>query len=168
MQWLAHSETVCLRRLDRSDLDAFFTYRSDPQVARYQSWADMTRDQALGFLTAMETTPLFRPGEWAQIAVSDTNGGLMGDMGLFLSETSEHAELGITLAREFWGQGNATAAMRLAIDLTWTESPADGIRAWADQRNTASVALLHRLDMTHLGTETTDVVEEAFALPRPR
>lgn len=168
MTILGQSERTTLRRLCPTDLDAFLAYRGDPIVALYQSWAPMSRETALGFLAACETAPLFAPGEWCQIAIANAENTLIGDMGLFLSDDSAHAELGITLARPHWGQGHAISAMTMAIDLVWAQSPARAIRAWGDQRNTRSIALMQRLGMTHLGTETSNIVEEAFILHRPK
>lgn len=38
-------ETVRLtiRRIERSDVDPFLTYRNDPEVAKYQSWESCTK-----------------------------------------------------------------------------------------------------------------------------
>lgn len=166
---IAVSEQFCLRRLSVSDLTAFQAYRGDPDVARYQSWQPMDAEEATLFLAQMaRVDPLLRPGHWTQIAIAHrTTDRLMGDMGLYLSENGEDAEVGITLSSGDQRQGHATRAMRLAFDLLWNTTSATTIRAWADQRNVASVALLNAAGMTHLGTETNDVVEEAFALIRP-
>ena len=164
---LAQSPQTILRRLQRDDLTCFLAYRADPEVARYQDWEAMDANRATRFLEACETLPLFSPGEWCQIAVTDSQDTLIGDMGLHLSDDSAHVELGITLARDHWGQGHGARAMQLAINLVWKDTSATAIRCWSDSRNTRSIALLHRLGMTHLGTEKTDVVEEAFILHRP-
>ena len=167
MTLLAQSPLILLRKLRPDDLDAFLAYRSDAQVARYQNWEKMSRDRALGFLIHAESDPVFTPGAWSQIAIANPADTLLGDMGLKLSENRTEVELGITLARAHWGKGLAKTAMRLCIDLVWSDTPAQAIRCWGDQRNTRSVALMRSLGMTHLGTETTDVVEEAFILHRP-
>ncbi|TNF64191.1 MAG: N-acetyltransferase [Rhodobacteraceae bacterium] len=128
----------------------------------------MTDDQALAFLLAMSEMPLLTPGEWTQIAIADPDGTLIGDMGLRQSEDGATVELGITLSRARQGQGLATDAMRQAIALIWDATGPQAIRTWADVRNTRSVALCHRLGLTHLGTETNGgVTEEAFILHRP-
>lgn len=168
MNSFARSGSITLRRLRAGDLVAFQAYRTDPSVARYQNWSRMDDIQAAGFLRQMETEPLLNPGRWCQIAVADAlSDRLLGDMGLFLSNDGAEAELGITLARSAQGHGHATTAVKLAFDLIWENSPAQIIRAWGDQRNTASLSLMRRAGMIHLGTEITDVTEEAFALHRP-
>ncbi len=143
------------------------SYRSDSEVARYQSWEQMTPDTALHFLTAAETQPLFAPAEWCQIGIVNAQDDVMGDMGVFLSEDAAHVELGITLARAYWGQGFASDAIKLAFGLVWKQTDVRAIRCWSDQRNTRSITLMRRVGMTHLGTEKNDIVEEAFILNRP-
>ena len=169
MSDLARSDTVLLRNLVPGDLAAFQAYRHDPAVARFQSWTAMTDAQAQAFLISMVDQQPLRAGHWTQIAIADpVTGALMGDMGLHLSEDGATVETGITLARAHQRQGHALAAMRLAIALVWAHPGTQTIRAWADRRNTASVALCHRVGFSHLGIETNDdVVEEAFVLHRP-
>lgn len=165
---IARSPKTILRRLHRDDLARFLAYRTDPDVAKYQSWDAMDAARAARFIKACATAPLFSPDSWCQIGIADPANDLIGDMGLYLSKDGAHAELGITLARDHWGRGHGKDAMRLAIDLVWSDTQAQAIRCWGDQRNTGSVALMRSLGMTHLGTETTDVVEEAFILHRPQ
>ncbi len=163
----ATGHRVTLRNLTAADLAAFQAYRGDPEVARYQGWSAMTDDQAWAFLQAMSGVPLLTRGDWTQIAISDPQRRLIGDMGLHQSEDGVNVELGITLARAAQGRGLATEAMRLAIGVVWDQPDVTTIRTWADRRNTASVALCHRVGLTYLGPETTGgVEEEAFVLHR--
>lgn len=166
---LACSSEITLRRLKAADLPAFQAYRNDPDVARYQSWATLTDEDARRFLSHMEQfNPLMQPGQWAQIGICETGSDLLiGDMGLFLSKDGTFAEMGITLASDHHRRGLGLAAAKLAIDLVWRESNALVIKAWGDQRNTGSIALMRKLGMIHVGTETSDITEEAFELRRP-
>ena len=60
MQHLARKESTILRRLHPDDMAIFRAYRSDPDVARYQSWPAMDDARMLGFLKAMQSvSPLF-------------------------------------------------------------------------------------------------------------
>jgi len=163
---LAQSDTVTLRRFSPDDLTDFQDYRNDPEVGRYQDWSLMADDEATKFLSYMaKVEPLIRPGHWTQIAVTElATGDLIGDIGLFQSEDENEAEIGITLARAHHRKGYGSAALSLGFELIWTKTKVQTIRAWADQRNKGSVALLHSVGMTHLGTENNDVIEEAFVL----
>ena len=65
------SERLLLRRFRPDDLDAFVAYRSDPQVARYQSWeVPYQLGQARQFLEELQVIHPDTPGEWFQFAVA--------------------------------------------------------------------------------------------------
>ncbi len=166
---LAQSDTLILRRLSPADLCVFQAYRNDPEVGRYQDWSTFSDADAAQFLNHMaQIDPLLRPGHWTQIGVADAETDrLIGDMGLFLAADGTSAEMGITLAAKEHRHGCGLAATQLAIQLIWQVSAAQTIRAWGDQRNTASIALMRKVGMTHVGTEKNDVIEEAFILERP-
>ena len=159
-----------LRRLTPEDVDPFLAYRSDPDVAKYQSWEQMDRAQALGFLAHMQSvSPLMRLGHWTQIAVADAiSDNLLGDMGWHLNETGTEIELGITLARAAQGKGHATTAMSLAVAYLQQITEVTCFVAYADLRNAPSRALMRRAGITSLGTTLAEdgVEEEAFELLR--
>lgn len=164
------SETTTLRRLRPSDLRAFQSYRNDPVVARFQSWEVMDDARATGFLSAVSNMePLLQPGQWSQIAVADSGtDALIGDVGLHLSQDATEAEMGITLASEAQGQGHATRACKLAMGLLFDTTSIHQITAGADIRNTASLALMHRLGFSETGqTSVDDVLEVDFKFLRP-
>lgn len=165
------SGTTALRRLLPDDLHAFQAYRNDPAIALYQSWDAMDDTRALGFLGHMaEVTPLFQPGQWAQIGVADAaSDKLIGDMGVHLSTDQTEVELGITLAPHAHGQGHGLRATHLACAHIFDQTKAAQIKVWADARNAASRALAERAGFTFVGIEVNDgVTEAAFAMPRPR
>jgi aminoglycoside 6'-N-acetyltransferase len=65
------SARLVLRRFRPADLDAFVAYRSDPQIARYQSWeAPYRPSQARQLLAELEAIHLDTPGDWFQFAVA--------------------------------------------------------------------------------------------------
>ncbi|MEO0389639.1 MAG: GNAT family protein [Pseudomonadota bacterium] len=156
-----------LRRLSPDDLHAFLAYRRDPNIARYQSWAPMTTNQAAGFLaSAANVDPLLQRGSWTQIGV-EAGHQLIGDMGLFLSQDGREAEMGITLEAKSQGQGHAERAARLAISYLFSETEIERIVVGADTRNAPSLALIHRLPFVQTGTVEADGVEEIeFVLHR--
>lgn len=153
---LAFAEThhTVLRRMTPDDCDVFQAYRADPEVARFQSWESMTDAEALRFLHHVGTIePLLRAGQWAQIAIAVSPGGkIIGDMGIFIDDTAQEAEVGITLARAHQGKGHATNAMKLAIALIFDTTKVMRIICGADQRNSASLNMIARLPFrfTHI------------------
>src|SRR3954454_21398277 len=105
------TERLVLRRFSSADAEAFAAYRSDPEVARYQSW-----DAPVPLAEAEETVAKFASGDpaapgWFQYAV-DLDGVLIGDLGLKLHENLMQAELGFTLAQRYQGKGYASEAVR--------------------------------------------------------
>ena len=162
----------CLRRLRRSDLGAFQAYRSIPGLGRYQGWSPMSEAEALAFLLEMEATALFRPGHWAQLGIADTSTDvLLGDIGLRLSEDSQTAKVGFTLAPSAQGSGVASAAVRAALQVLFTVTPVSLVLGITDARNTPSVRLLERLGFDCQETRKAvfrgeECMEQVFVLPR--
>lgn len=147
---LVRTERLSLRRFTPEDAEAFAAYRSDPDVARYQSW-----DAPLPLAEAQKTVEGFADGDpmrpgWFQYAV-DLDGVLIGDIGLNLHENLMQAELGFTLAPEYQGQGYATEAVRGLLDQLFVERNLHRVSAECDARNTASARLLERLGFRQEG-----------------
>lgn len=139
---------VVLRRMAASDLPDFQRYRCDAGLARFQGWSPQTDAQALAFLQAVATAPLFAPGEWLQLAIAEPHTlKLVGDIGVCLAQDGASAEVGFTLARPAQGAGLATAAVQAAIDLVFARTAATKVIGVTDQRNTASIRLLQRVGM---------------------
>ncbi|HEY0969126.1 MAG TPA: GNAT family N-acetyltransferase [Opitutaceae bacterium] len=144
---------VTLRRLTESDRPAFQAYRGDPEVGRFQGWRPLSDEDATAFLLAMSAAPLFRPGHWCQLGVSETaRPELIGDLGLHLAEDGRWVELGFTLQRSSQGRGLATAAVQAAIDLVFTHTEAGLVRCVTDARNEPCVRLLERIGMKRADT----------------
>jgi aminoglycoside 6'-N-acetyltransferase len=145
------TERLVVRRFVTGDAPVFAAYRSDPDVARYQSWdapvstMDASRQVAL-FAAADENAP-----GWFQYAVELRAGEvLIGDIGVGRHENGMQADLGFTLARPYQGHGYATEAVRCVLDRLFS----NGIRlvsAECDARNLASARLLERLGFRREG-----------------
>lgn len=147
-----------LRRLRPSDLRTFQAYRSLPELGRYQGWTPMGDQEASAFLAQMEVAPLFRPGQWVQLAIVEPMGDeLVGDIGMHVSADGRLGEVGFTLAPAAQGRGVATAAVREAVGLLFETTRVLGVAAIADSRNVASIRLLERL-----GFECRDQREALF------
>jgi ribosomal-protein-alanine N-acetyltransferase len=163
---------VALRRLSPSDLVAFQAYRADPGLSRYQGWSIMPDAQARVFLDEMSKVALFRPGEWSQIGIAEPAGStLLGDIGLYLSGNTRHAEIGFTLARFAQGRGLATAAVREAVQLVFRFTTVDRVLGITDARNHASIGVLERVGMHRQGERTAifrgeSCVEHVYAVSR--
>ena len=108
---------LLLVRPTAADVEAIFQrYASDPDVTRYVAWPRHTS------ITDTEFFLKFSDHEWNRWAVgpylarSRADGSLLGSTGLaFESETT--ASTGYVFAKDAWGQGYASEALRAMIDL---------------------------------------------------
>ena len=167
-----NGQRVVLRRLVAADLPAFQQYRSDDELGRYQGWSPMSDADAAEFIARMGSAAAFEPGAWLQIAIAAPTGKLVGDIGLHLSADAGEAELGFTLERSAQGQGMATEAVRLAIDLLFEQTTAARIVGVTDARNDSSMRLLERVGMTRIRTQQAmfrgePCVEHTYCIARP-
>ena len=147
----------CLRRLRQADLGAFQAYRSIPELGRYQGWSPMSDAEALAFLSEMESSPFFQPGQWVQLGIADASCDvLLGDIGVHLSADGRTGEIGFTLAPAAQGRGLATAAVRESLELLFTATGVERVLGITDARNQPSVRLLERLGF--VWCETREVI----------
>jgi RimJ/RimL family protein N-acetyltransferase len=142
------TERLFLRPFESGDLDAFVAYRSDPEVARYQSWEpSYSMADANRFLDAQRGLEFGQPGEWLQLAVVDRETRTMvGDCAVrALADPPATAEVGITLAQTSQGKGIATEALTALIAELFEQRRMHRVFAEADDRNLAVGRLLERL-----------------------
>jgi RimJ/RimL family protein N-acetyltransferase len=145
---------LILRPFEDRDIDPFARYRSDPEVARYQGWeAPFSRERAAQFVAEMHARIPGAPGEWYQIAIErQTDGEMIGDCAFKrLAEDPRQAEIGITLAREFQGQGYAAEAIDCLLATLFGEFDLHRVRADIDPNNLASARVLGRVGMRYEG-----------------
>lgn len=153
------TERLVIDPLVASDVPAFVAYRSDPEVARFQSWhADFSAEDGAA-LVASQPVGFPTPGEWVQLALraptADGSGSrvLVGDIAIG-ADASQPAtfELGVTIAPAHQGAGYASEALRAAIDLLFAEHEAHRVVLQGDARNESVLRLLRRLGLRHEGT----------------
>lgn len=152
-----HTARLLLRRFTSDDLIAFQSYRSDPEVGRYQGWEPISDDAALAFLTDQSRKAFGPAGQWVQVAVTRLDTGeLIGDLGICV--TDEHAgvvELGYTIARPAQGNGYATETLTAMLAPLLSTPGIRSIVAVTDARNAASIALLQCVGFAHQCTKST-------------
>ncbi|HVN54786.1 MAG TPA: GNAT family N-acetyltransferase [Anaerolineaceae bacterium] len=145
---------LTLRSFQRSDIEPFSRYRSDPEVARYQGWEiPYTLEQATRFVGEMIAASPGIPGQPYQVAIElRATGEMIGDcMFVRLPEDERQAEIGFTLARAFQGQGYASEAVARLLDYLFSDLNLRRVRANCDPQNTSSARLLRRLGMRQEG-----------------
>jgi RimJ/RimL family protein N-acetyltransferase len=142
------TERLLLRPLQLQDAEAFAAYRSDPDVARYQSWdATYSAADAGRLVAAQEGVALGREGVWLQLAaVERATGALCGDCAVHVSpDQPQTAEVGITFAPGRQGSGLATEALGAVVTRLFDAHDMHRVYAEADDRNLPVHRLLERL-----------------------
>jgi RimJ/RimL family protein N-acetyltransferase len=148
------AERVVLRRFRAADLPVFAAYRSDPAIARYQSWdTPYPIEQAERWLEELSHSHPDTPGEWFQFAVAlRETGELIGDCGAHvLADDARQAEIGFTFTTANQGHGYATEAVRRLLDYLFHSRGKHRVIANCDDRNVRSGALLRRVGMRREG-----------------
>lgn len=143
---------LTLRRFVAADSATLAQYRSDVEVARYQSWSTPYPVAAAARLID-DQAHLDGParGEWLQIAAT-LDGELIGDVAVRLSDDGNTARIGYTLATAHQRHGFAGEAVGAVVARLF-ESGVHRIQASLDARNVRSARLLERLGFRHEGTE---------------
>ena len=151
ISFLPHvTERLILRRFTDADLDRFYSYRQDPDVARYQSWSDLSYNEAKSFIGDMHNAAIGIPGEWFQIAIAHKlSNVLVGDIGMHVkSDDPTQVEIGFTLDAQEHGKGYAQEAVQALIDRLFELGTITKIVGITDIRNQPSINLLTRVGMT--------------------
>ncbi len=138
-------ERVSLRLLQEQDLSAFAHYRSQADIARYQSWSEYTLEDAKSLYRNMGLRAFGAPGHWFQIAIIDNESGqLTGDLALHFID-GRQTEIGFTLSSDWQGQGIAREALQLMLEYLFDGMKKHRVISITDTRNSAAVHLLERL-----------------------
>ena len=111
------TDRLVLRRPMQADAQAIYArYASDPEVTRYVGWPRHTAVEAtVGFLG-------FSDAEWSRwpagpyLIEARDSGVLLGSTGLAF-EQSYRASTGYVLAKDAWGRGYASEALRAMVEL---------------------------------------------------
>jgi len=140
---------LVLTPLQANDAEAMLTYRSDPEVCRYQGWEPATLEDVRRFIDQMQTVTFDTPGTWYQLAVRlQDSHELVGDLGVHFPEDMEHqVEIGFTIGPLHQGNGYATEAVTGLLDHLLLTMQKHRVFASVDPRNKPSLALLDRLGM---------------------
>jgi RimJ/RimL family protein N-acetyltransferase len=139
---------LVVRRFAPADAEAFAAYRSDPSVARYQSWtAPFAAAEARHLMSSFAAAAEDAEG-WFQYAVALPAGPLIGDVGV--NRQGRVAELGFTMARAYQGKGYATEAVRAVLGRVFAAG-VHKVSAECDARNEPSARLLTRVGFTREG-----------------
>ncbi|MFV5995290.1 GNAT family N-acetyltransferase [Streptomyces sp. NPDC056231] len=142
-----------LRRFSRDDAPTLARYRSDPCVARYQTWCSpIGQAEAEAIIAGYLTENPDGPGCFQYAIELRRRRGLIGDLAFAIESGRDQAEMGITLAPDMRHRGYATEAMTAVADRLFAAG-VNRITAACDARNTASAKLPRRVGFEQRGRE---------------
>ena len=138
------TERLLLRRMRMDDAAALHAIFRDPEAMRY--WSTLPHvsiDQTMEFMA--RTIEACDAGEADDFAV-ELEGNVIGKAGVWQAD-----EIGYVIAREAWGKGPASEAVRAVIARAFAQGRAR-LHADVDPRNARSIKLLKKLGFYETGT----------------
>jgi RimJ/RimL family protein N-acetyltransferase/ribosomal protein S18 acetylase RimI-like enzyme len=147
------TERLLLRPVRASDAVHLAQRRSDPEVARYQTWTPpFPLERAEALITEAMAMDGPTDGEWWTLTVSDpADTTVFGDLVVKLSWEGRTAEIGYTLARDAWGHGYAVEAAECLVEHLFESIGITRVEASLHPDNTASAQVLERVGMLFEG-----------------
>ena len=142
-----HTERLHIRNLSPEDLNDFHSYRSNPEISKYQGFEVMDLSQAEKFIVSQQNKMFGKPGQWIQYAIEEkTLGKLIGDCAIKLDESDKRiAEIGITISHHYQQQGFAKEAMLGLMDFLFAVKKIHRIKETVDVENSASIKLVESI-----------------------
>jgi RimJ/RimL family protein N-acetyltransferase len=145
------TDRLLLRKLQITDIEDFFIYRSLPEVCEYQSFMPKNISEAGGFISNIPSNPNI-PNTWFQLAIVNKNEDMIiGDIGIHFLADNAQIEIGYTLAPSYQGQGYGIEALKSVFNYLFSDLKKHRITASVDPNNTRSIRLLERLGMRKEG-----------------
>ena len=142
-----------LRRLTMRDASDIYRYSRDTEVARHVLWdAHRSISDSRSYLRYMlrryrNHEPASWGIEWRQ------TGEIIGTIGfMWIQSDNSAAEVGYSLARNFWNRGIMTEALKVVIGHGFGSMNLNRIEAQHETTNPASGAVMRKCGMSKEGT----------------
>ena len=143
---MLESERVYLRRFNISDVDAIYSYRSLPEIAKYQYWHPYTKEDVVKFIDQNMNSDLSISDEWNGFAIiNKQDETLIGDCAINIMESS--AEIACNISPAYQKQGFAKETLQLLIDKCFSIHNLNNVYSIIDSNNIASINLMKSLGM---------------------
>lgn len=142
-----------LRRLTMRDAHDIYRYSRDPEVARHVLWdAHRSIGDSRAYLRFMLRRYRSRePASWGIEYLA--TGRVIGTIGfMWVQDENASAEVGYSLAREYWNQGIMTEALSAVIRYGFDGMDLNRIEAQHETTNPASGAVMRKCHMQREGT----------------
>ena len=142
-----------IRRMTMQDAADIYRYSRDPEVARHVLWdAHRSIGESRSYIRYMlRRYRAHEPASWG-IEWLET-GRVIGTIGfMWIQEDNNAAEVGYSLAREFWNRGIMTEALKAVIGHGFMGMNLNRIEAQHETTNPASGAVMRKCHMLKEGT----------------
>lgn len=142
-----------LRRLTMRDAGDIYRYSRDPEVARHVLWeAHRSIADSRAYLRYMlRRYRGHEPASWGIEYLA--TGRIIGTIGfMWIQEDNAAAEVGYSLAREYWNRGIMTEALGAVVQYGFDELGLNRIEAQHETTNPASGAVMRKCRMVREGT----------------
>lgn len=142
------TDRLVLRPFRLTDLDDVLAYTRDPEWARFMRSPPYGRVEAERAVAAQVTFDRHSRPSWAFVL----DGAVIGGLTLIFDFENRSAEVGYSVAREQWGRGLCTEALRAIVDVTFTQhQELNRIHARTDPANVASQRVLEKSGLVREG-----------------
>jgi RimJ/RimL family protein N-acetyltransferase len=150
------TKRLVIRRLLTEDAETMSSYRSLPEVSRFQSWEQYSIQKASELISEMKASDPSVVGKWFQFGISlKTTGELIGDIGFLNTDEHQKSWIGFTLSSAHWGKGYAIEAVE-AVLAYYSSLGISKIWASTDPQNHSSGKLLKKLGFSLLESMPED------------
>lgn len=141
------TERLVLRQARVDDVDAIRSYRSLPEVARFQSWSSFDEADALCLAEEQDGLTPNTAGTWFQLVILDlASSGVIGDLALhFREDDHQQVEIGINVAPAQQGKGYAAEAIRCVLGYLFGQLGKHRVVAITDAANDPASRLFLRV-----------------------
>jgi RimJ/RimL family protein N-acetyltransferase/ribosomal protein S18 acetylase RimI-like enzyme len=148
-----HTARLLIRQPSSEDAAPLADRRSDPDVAKYQSWTiPYPLDRAKSMIEEVAAMGGPANEEWWMASVCDRETGeVLGDLALHLTSDSQTAEVGYTFATRHWGKGYAVEATDALVDYLFDDLGVSRVFGMLHPDNPASAMVLERVGMLYEG-----------------
>jgi RimJ/RimL family protein N-acetyltransferase len=143
------TERLQLRRSAPEDSGVISSYRSDPDVRRWQGWDRTDPESVRAVIEEMANRSPGEAGGWVQLSVIEREtGSLVGDVGMSPADGEPGVmKIGYTVSPSYQGRGYATEAVGALVEYILGTLGADVVRAYASASNAPSIAVAEHVGM---------------------
>lgn len=145
---LVETTRLLIRGLRKEDEDSIYSYRSLPEVARYQLWEPYTKQDALDYIEKNPFTGFDKVDEYVSlVVVAKESNEVVGDC-CYVVKGSE-AEIGFNISPKYQSQGIAKEAANSLINYLWSKN-IPIVSGITDSENIGSIKVLEAVGMSRV------------------